>query len=169
MEAELKEIIEWAIGDMQAYLQTFGHPQMTEAQCEEFARRIVPVTARLARVHPSLNDDETGLLVLTAALDVVHELVFGDHPFTEEGQVSLAFELGEIGALEVVRLVRAGGYTRPTPAQDREMVTALRRRVERMMKRCTPPATARDQIREFAGYVVALVLGEAPASPLYVN
>jgi hypothetical protein len=158
--AQRKEIIARAISEASAHLEAEGYV-LTPEQAHEVSERLAPVIAQLHHDEPT---EALDLLVCAATLQAVGEaLGIIGAPEARPDPVALGLELAELGAREVNARIVEGGYREFTEENRRQLVTAIRRRVEVLLRDGTAPDAARQNVRALAAQSVDILLGPAPA------
>ena len=149
-------IAERAMRDTVDYLVAQGY-SMTPAQAAASTPRLMVELAKIPADLPEGRLDTavcaTCLLVLGEALGIIVPAV---------DPIALGLELAEVGANAATARILAGGYPEFTEAQRREVITAVRKLVVRLLEQSTPKADAVERVCAFAATAVDLVLGEAP-------
>ncbi|MCY1077408.1 hypothetical protein [Archangium lansingense] len=154
--AERQQIITKAFQDAAARLAAEGYG-ITPEQWPTVLERFQCALSELAQEPTEALD----LLAFAWTLQIVADLHGDTTPHVDA--LALGLELAELGALEVNARIIAGEYLSLSEEQRRTMIDSIRKRVEALLRRGTPPDEARQKVREFAHLAVEIVMGPAPA------
>jgi hypothetical protein len=152
-------IIRKALHDAATWLEENGVEPLTPEQTAEVHQRLQQAVDEM-RAH--VETEALDLLTCAATFQIVGEVV-GIIQRSDLEPVAVGLELAEVGARAASVAVASGGYPSFSEDQRGQIIRAIRRKVETVLRDRVPVQAARESVADFARVAVDLVMGEAPA------
>lgn len=151
-----KEIIAKALLDTAEFVQT----QIGTLEPGQMVMVQAKLSEALAIIQADVPTEALDLLTCATLLQIVGDMI-GDQRMDDD-PLTYGLELCKIGASMAGAEINRGGYGRPTTAQHKQLIRAIRKHVEALISSGKTASEAIPDMQTFARRAVGVVLGEPP-------